>query len=138
MILNLKLFQEPIKIKDTDDYEIAFEDLTLHFSNQLGEGAFGQVYLASLNGHESPVAVKISFSLEPMFKFEARRQLQEEIATLKKVGHHPNLVSLVGCCTSPQNPVCLVLEYMQNGDLLAYLQELKYNAKSTITFTLIL
>ena len=76
------------------------------------------------------VAVKMSQCSEPIFKTEARQQLLEEIATIKTVGEHPNLVGLVGCCTLSESPVCLILEYMQGGDLLAYLQQLKNSKKS--------
>jgi serine/threonine protein kinase len=39
-----------------------------------------------------------------------------EIATMKKVGHHPNIVSLLGCCTIKQ-PLIMIMEYVGSGDL---------------------
>ncbi|XP_011704938.1 PREDICTED: tyrosine kinase receptor Cad96Ca-like [Wasmannia auropunctata] len=52
---------------------------------------------------------------------EARHQLMEEIKIMKAAGSHTHLVSLIGCCTLPNNPICIILEYMEGGDLLAYL-----------------
>ena len=40
-------------------------------------------------------------------------------------GSHPHLVGVIGCCTLPENPVCLVLEYMPGGDLLGYLHKIR-------------
>lgn len=54
-------------------------------------------------------------------EFEARHQLLEEIKIMKAAGSHTHLVSLIGCCTLPNNPICILLEYMEGGDLLAYL-----------------
>lgn len=52
---------------------------------------------------------------------EARHQLLEEIKIMKAAGPHTHLVSLIGYCTLPNNPICILLEYMEGGDLLAYL-----------------
>ena len=90
---------------------------------ELGRGEFGRVYLASLEGRKTPVAVKMSLS-DPVYNIEARSSLLEEIETIKAAGPHPHLVGLIGFCTSPKNPVCLILEYMEGGDLLSYLQNL--------------
>lgn len=54
---------------------------------------------------------------------EARHQLLEEIKIMKTAGSHANLVTLIGCCTLPNNPICILLEYMKGGDLLAYLHD---------------
>lgn len=56
---------------------------------------------------------------------EAKKQLLEEIETIIAAGPHPHLVSLVGYCLSPENPICLILEYMEGGDLLSYLYTLR-------------
>ena len=50
----------------------------------------------------------------------------KEIATMKKItmGNCPYFVNMVGCCTS-QEPLALVLEYIQNGDLLTYLRTIR-------------
>lgn len=55
-----------------------------------------------------------------------------EIATMKKVGRHPNVVTLLGCCTIKQ-PLCMIMEYVGCGDLLHYLRQLRaqHEARST-------
>lgn len=39
-----------------------------------------------------------------------------EIATMKKVGKHPNVVNILGCCTIRQ-PLFMIMEYIGCGDL---------------------
>ena len=46
---------------------------------------------------------------------------KEEIKVMKDIGFHRNIVNLIGCCTA-MAPFCLVIEYMENGDLLHYLK----------------
>lgn len=44
-----------------------------------------------------------------------------EIEQMKLLGSHPNIVSMVGCCTL-QEPKFLVIEYVPCGDLLKWLR----------------
>ncbi|KAG5319797.1 FES kinase, partial [Acromyrmex heyeri] len=83
---------------------------------------FGKVYLGSLNNNKNIlVAVKMSQCSDTCNEPEARHQLLEEIKIMKAAGSHTHLVNLIGCCTLPNNPICILLEYMKGGDLLAYL-----------------
>ena len=107
---------------DHKKYEVSYNRVQI--KEELGRGQFGRVYLATLEGRETPVAVKMSLA-DPVDKGEARRNLLEEIETIKSAGTHPHLVGLVGYCTTPKNPVCLILEYVEGGDLLSYLKSLK-------------
>lgn len=43
---------------------------------------------------------------------------------MKKIGKHPNIVTLIGCCTL-KDPPCMVMEYVPCGDLLQYLRRLR-------------
>lgn len=94
--------------------------------DKLGEGQFGVVYLGNLNNDENGlVAVKMSQCSDASNEPKARYELLEEIKIMKAVGSHLHLVSLIGCCTSPDTPICIILEYMEGGDLLAYLHSRK-------------
>lgn len=103
-------------------YELSVDCSTPRKLKVLGKGQFGKVYLGSLNNNmDMLVAVKMSQCSDASYEPEARRQLLEEIETMKTAGSHPHLVSLIGCCTSPDYPICILLEYMEGGDLLTYL-----------------
>ena len=49
-----------------------------------------------------------------------------EIDSLKKISKcwHPNVLQMVGCVTLT-DPMCLVTEYLENGDLHTYMRLLK-------------
>jgi serine/threonine protein kinase len=47
-----------------------------------------------------------------------------EIAMMKRVGRHPNVVTMLGCCTLKQ-PYYMIMEYVPCGDLLHYLRQLR-------------
>lgn len=98
----------------------------MKFIRELGKGQFGKVYLGTLDGYrESLVAIKISNCSEPKKEPEARQQLLAEIETMKNAGYHSHLVQLIATCTLPENPICVVLEYVKGGDLLAHLHRLR-------------
>jgi serine/threonine protein kinase len=46
------------------------------------------------------------------------------IAMMKRVGRHPNVVTMLGCCTLKQ-PYYMIMEYVPCGDLLHYLRQLR-------------
>jgi len=103
-----------------DEFEVPYK--SINFKRELGKGHFGKVYLGSLNNNENTsIAVKMLQCSDVCNEPEARHQLLEEIKIMKAAGPHAHLVSLIGCCTLPNNPICILLEYMEGGDLLAYL-----------------
>ncbi|XP_034951276.1 mast/stem cell growth factor receptor-related protein Kit-like [Chelonus insularis] len=112
--------QEVPTLNEADKLEISYDRLNI--TVELGKGQFGKVYLGYLDGPNSfPIAIKMSNPSGSTNEPEARRQLLEEIGTMKRAGCHPHLVKLIGCCTAPETPVCAILEYVDGGDLLAYL-----------------
>ena len=59
----------------------------------------------------------------------------KEIDLMKRVGqkHNSHVVSMI-CCTMNQEPKALVLEYVEYGDLLQYLQKNKAYVSVTIKY----
>lgn len=55
---------------------------------------------------------------------EELEKFRLEITMLKQIGRHPNIVTLLGCCTLKQ-PYCMIMEYVPCGDLLRYLRALR-------------
>ena len=67
-----------------------------------------------------------------------RGEFLREIAIMKQIsiGRCPFVVHMVGCSTT-QEPICLVLEFVTHGDLLTYLRTIRKKAKvSSLTFKL--
>ncbi|XP_063688287.1 uncharacterized protein LOC134821464 isoform X2 [Bolinopsis microptera] len=105
-----------------DQWEINPDDMKL--STLLGEGAFGRVMKGAMlkDGKSTMVAVKM-LKEESNSEQEAEA-LWKEIALMKKVGSHPYIVNIIGCVTV-KPPVCLLVEYVPNGDLQTYLRSLR-------------
>ncbi|XP_064622328.1 tyrosine kinase receptor Cad96Ca-like [Lineus longissimus] len=75
--------------------------------------------LATNGCSEMTVAVK------KLHEYADKCQKQEflrEIHLMKTLGSHQNVVNMIGCCTI-EEPLCLVVEHMPNGDLLHYLRK---------------
>ena len=47
---------------------------------------------------------------------------KEEITLMKSIGYHKNIVNMIGCSTIKQ-PLCLLVEFMQYGDLLNFMRK---------------
>ncbi|KAL5251182.1 hypothetical protein ACHWQZ_G016778 [Mnemiopsis leidyi] len=105
-----------------DQWEINPDDMKL--STLLGEGAFGRVMKGAMlrDGKSTLVAVKM-LKEESTSEQEAEA-LWKEIALMKKVGTHPYIVNIIGCVTV-KPPICLLVEYVPNGDLQTYLRSLR-------------
>lgn len=104
---------------------------SVKLTRELGSGHFGKVYLGHLDYADNTlVAVKMSQRVSVPTESEIRQQFIEEIKTMKLAGSHPHLVGLVGYCVQPDRPICILLEYMQGGDLLAHLHFKKRNRNS--------
>ncbi|XP_030641458.1 epithelial discoidin domain-containing receptor 1 [Chanos chanos] len=104
----------------------------LVFKEKLGEGQFGEVHLCEIeNPQDLPslefpfnvrkgrpllVAVKI---LRPDASKNARNDFLKEVKILSRL-KDPNIIRLLGVCVST-DPLCMVTEYMESGDLNQYL-----------------
>ncbi|XP_027045523.1 angiopoietin-1 receptor-like [Pocillopora damicornis] len=103
--------------------------------NELGSGAFGVVYKGELlkrNGI-TPCAVK---ALKPTATEVERKDLFNELDIMVNVGHHPNLVNLIGACTQDDH-LLVIIELAENGCLLDFLKRYRQqdgnNTRSGLT-----
>ncbi|XP_053555272.1 tyrosine-protein kinase HCK [Bombina bombina] len=107
----------PDKPWEKDAWEIARESLTLE--RKLGAGQFGDVWLATYNGH-TQVAVK---TMKPG-TMSTGAFLEE--ANLMKSLQHPRLVRLHAVVTEDE-PIYIITEYMEKGSLLDFLKSQEGN-----------
>eukprot|EP00111_Clytia_hemisphaerica_P017629 TCONS_00052156-protein len=134
----------------TDEWEIFPKTITL--DEKIGEGAFGTVFSAYLDGAtfsqsnyskriggasllelgtNPKVAVKL---LKEGANELERANFREEISLMKDIGYHKNIVNLIGCSTI-HPPLCLLVEYMVHGDMLHYLRKRRSRLLSTELIT---
>ncbi|KAL5251203.1 hypothetical protein ACHWQZ_G016793 [Mnemiopsis leidyi] len=112
-----------------------YEYKNLKFLDTLGEGAFGKVLKAEAAGLKCPqgshmVAVKMCREENEYDKNE----LLAEIDILTKLGVHQHVIPLLGVCTKPGRPVCLITQYMVDGDLQNYLRNSRASFVGTYPF----
>ncbi|GBM04718.1 Discoidin domain-containing receptor 2, partial [Araneus ventricosus] len=101
----------------------------LHYIEKLGEGQFGEVHLCEAEGipelidvpclgSKKLVAVK---TLRKTASEQARSDFYKEVKILSRL-RDPNIVHVLGICTKDE-PLCMIVEYMENGDLNQFLQQ---------------
>ncbi|CAI7996026.1 Proto-oncogene tyrosine-protein kinase receptor Ret, partial [Geodia barretti] len=115
-----------------DEWEIPSSCLVRE--SELGEGAFGEVHKGFVRGPiESSKLLKSAVCTTVAIKYlkskadsNERRDFVNEIDMMKKVakGNNTHVVGLIGCVTV-EEPLCLVIEYLEYGDLQSYLHSIK-------------
>jgi len=108
---NMQTIPEYAIIPADDEWRIPYKELTL--TKEVGRGAFGKVYQGMWKN--TPVAVKQAIKVSNHFQQE---EFFAEAEVMKKLTPHPNVTRLLGICSKP---VCMVLEFVDNGSLSAWL-----------------
>ncbi|KAG7329168.1 hypothetical protein KOW79_007342 [Hemibagrus wyckioides] len=107
---------------DSNKWEFPRDRLRL--GKTLGHGAFGKVVEASAFGIDKlstckTVAVKM---LKGGATNSECRALMSELKILIHIGHHLNVVNLLGACTKQGGPLMIIVEYCKYGNLSNYLR----------------
>ncbi|XP_039224063.1 vascular endothelial growth factor receptor kdr-like isoform X2 [Crotalus tigris] len=107
---------------DSNKWEFPRDRLRL--GKTLGHGAFGKVVEASAFGIDKSstcktVAVKM---LKECATTNECKALMSELKILIHIGHHLNVVNLLGACTKPGGPLMVIVEYCKYGNLSNYLR----------------
>lgn len=108
----------------SDDWEVDCRQLK--FASHIGQGAFGKVVTGYYK--DQRVAIKLVRDCAPI---SYKEDLLAEIALMKRLGSHPNIVSMVGACTMVE-PICLVMEYVPYGNLQNFLKKCRLEGELTI------
>ncbi|AWP04422.1 putative discoidin domain-containing receptor 2-like [Scophthalmus maximus] len=120
----------------TDSSMKEFPRDKLTFKEKLGEGQFGEVHLCEAEGmqdflgedlslegnNESLLLVAVKTLREDANK-NARNDFLKEIRIMSRL-RDPNIVRLLAVCVDT-DPLCMITEYMENGDLNQFLCDLR-------------
>ncbi|XP_070551585.1 tyrosine kinase receptor Cad96Ca-like [Ptychodera flava] len=110
-----------MKLGERTPFEISREFVYLRES--LGEGAIGRFVKAdawNIAGREGVSNVVVKALKERPLDVD-KVDFLKEIDLMKSIGTHPNIVSLLGCCTDYE-PVYMILEFMEGGNLQEFLR----------------
>ncbi|KAG8009456.1 Receptor-type tyrosine-protein kinase FLT3, partial [Nibea albiflora] len=124
-----------INFKDFEyDQKWEFPRENLELGTELGSGAFGMVVQATAYGINKPgvsqqVAVKM---LKEKHQTVEKEALMSELKMLTHIGHHANIVNLLGACTD-SGPIYLIFQYCCYGDLLNYLKKNRERYHKSVT-----
>ncbi|XP_049824596.1 tyrosine-protein kinase transmembrane receptor Ror-like isoform X2 [Aethina tumida] len=90
----------------------------VRFLEELGEGAFGKVYKGELKTKNSKTFVAVK-SLKENASAKTQADFQREIELISEL-KHSNIICLLGVVMK-QEPMCMLFEFMSEGDLHEYL-----------------
>jgi len=90
----------------------------------IGEGGFGQVWVATRRADERPVAIKI-LHLELVRSVDALTRFQREVEAIQRLAH-PNVVQALGHGTLGDGRPYLVLEYVAGPSLREVIHERRF------------
>ncbi|KAM3915079.1 tyrosine-protein kinase receptor Tie-1 isoform 2-T2 [Leptodactylus fuscus] len=105
---------EPFSYPILEWADIKFEDV-------IGEGNFGQVIKAMIkkDGVRMNAAIKM---LKEFASENDHRDFAGELEVLCKLGHHPNIINLLGACEN-RGYLYIAIEYAPYGNLLDFLRK---------------
>lgn len=115
-------FIDPTQLPYNDKWEFPRDKLKL--GKILGAGAFGKVVEATAYGlgkEDNVIRVAVKM-LKASAHSDEREALMSELKILSHLGHHKNIVNLLGACTYG-GPVLVITEYCCLGDLLNFLRQ---------------
>ncbi|KAI5627451.1 receptor-type tyrosine-protein kinase FLT3 [Silurus asotus] len=124
-----------IDFKDFEyNQKLEFPRENLELGKELGSGAFGMVVQATAYGISKPgvsmqVAVKM---LKEKHQAVEKEALMSELKMLSYIGHHINIVNLLGACTGT-GPIYLIFQFCRYGDLLNYLRNNREHFYKSLT-----
>eukprot|EP00794_Sanderia_malayensis_P015813 gene15813-17408_t len=128
------LYTDTMGLEDKKQLNVReFPRNKLVFKEQIGQGQFGEVYICEVDGlldiiedekryscmntaGVSRVAVKM---LKSGTEESVEQEFMKEVRIMSKLAHK-NVVQLIGVCYG--EPKCMVVEYMEEGDLMQFLQ----------------
>ncbi|NXF03861.1 CSF1R factor, partial [Smithornis capensis] len=119
---NNYIFIDPTQLPYNEKWE--FPRNKLQFGKTLGAGAFGKVVEATAIGlgkEDSVLKVAVKM-LKSSADTDEQEALMSELKIMSHLGHHENIVNLLGACTSG-GPILVITEYCRYGDLLNFLRK---------------
>ncbi|XP_055844965.1 uncharacterized protein LOC129911260 [Episyrphus balteatus] len=108
---------EQCSISSRDEFNRA----NLRLKSLLGEGNFGKVWKAEADDLSGHIGATRIVAVKTVRSGSSQNDLREEATIMRKLGSHPNVVTLLGACLESE-PQMLIMEYAMRGRLLSLLR----------------
>ncbi|CAD8096754.1 unnamed protein product [Paramecium sonneborni] len=108
-------------VSDSIEFDAYCQISVYQIMRVLGEGGFGKVMLGRHKITGEQVAIKLIDSGK-LWNAEDIDLVFREAEVMKNLRHN-NIVRILNCYTLPNMQVVLIMEFLQGGDLVEYLQE---------------
>ncbi|XP_038055911.1 angiopoietin-1 receptor-like [Patiria miniata] len=108
-------------------WQITWNNLLIE-DRVLGGGFSGEVRSGKVKkgGKTTPSAIKI---VKGRVSLIDNRDFMDEFRNMTNIGHHPNIVALLGACYH-EDVLYIAMEYLPNGDLRSYLRTARAQSES--------
>lgn len=100
----------PPPVKQESRWEFPRDKLRLQ--TVLGQGNFGQVWKAEaddLTGHKGTTRLVAVKTVKEGASAREKEDLVRELEIMQQLGNHPNVVTLLGCCTEEGKHLCNII-----------------------------
>ncbi|XP_072048633.1 angiopoietin-1 receptor-like [Amphiura filiformis] len=104
----------------SSEWDIEWNDLSLS-GKILGKGNFGDVQMGRVLIKDKWIHAAVK-TLKEGTPVSERALFKEEFDTMTRIGHHPNVVNILGSCEHAGS-FYVVLEYVHHGNLRKYLRK---------------
>ncbi|XP_055912012.1 uncharacterized protein LOC129946026 [Eupeodes corollae] len=108
---------EQCSISSRDEFNRA----NLRLKSLLGEGNFGKVWKAEADDLSGHIGATRIVAVKTVRSGSSQNDLREEATIMRKLGSHPNIVTLLGACLESE-PQMLIMEFAMRGRLLSLLR----------------
>lgn len=108
---------EQCSISSRDEFNRA----NLRLKSLLGEGNFGKVWKAEADDLSGHIGATRIVAVKTVRSGSSQNGLREEATIMRKLGSHPNVVTLLGACIESE-PQMLIMEFAMRGRLLSLLR----------------
>ncbi|CAD8106440.1 unnamed protein product [Paramecium primaurelia] len=108
-------------VSDSRDFDAYSQFSVYQIIKTLGEGGFGKVMLGKHKLTQEQVAIKIIDSGKLWNAADIDLVFRE--AEVMKNLRHKNIIKIINCYTLPSMQVILIMEFLEGGDLVDYIQQ---------------
>ncbi|GJE91843.1 kinase-like protein [Phanerochaete sordida] len=121
-----RLFVRLCQSSNSLPHRLQISNVQLTSSVQVAAGAYGVIHRGKYGEKEVALkSVRVLHEYTVTTKEKSRKSFIKEIA-INRTLDHPNICPLIGICESPADSICVVLPWMENGNIQQFLEPTRW------------